>query len=115
MTEETQVQSIDLKDTLEYFAALELIVDQYCAIVADGEFNWDDAQHFIKLITEWKVFADMIKDSGNVPGELKDLDEQELIGMGLKAFGIAKKLSGAIKKSIEMGKKAPKKKAAPKK
>jgi len=114
MVEETQNPSIDLKDTLEYFTALELIVDQYAAIVEDGEFNWDDASHFIKLITEWKVFANAIKDSGNVGAELKDLDEAEVLQVGLRAFHLVKKLSKSIKKSIEMGKAGKAKKAAKK-
>jgi len=116
MSEEKEVvQSIDLKDTMEYFAALDLIADKFSAIVEDGKFDWNDAEHFISLATDYKVFVDAIKDSGNVPAELKDLDEAELLQMGIAAFAIVKKMSKAIKASIAMGKKAPARKAPKKK
>ena len=107
---EEQVKSIDLKDTMEYMAAFDLIATQYNAIVEDGKISFDDAKHFMKLATEYKVFVDAIKDSGNVGAELKDLDEAELLQLGIAAFGIVKKMSKAIKKSIAMGKKKPAKK-----
>ena len=109
---EEKVTSIDLKDTMEYVAALKLITTQYNAIVEDGKINFDDAKHFMKLASEYKVFVNAIKDSGNVGAELKDLGEGELLMLGSEVFGIIKGMSKAIKKSVAMGKAA---KAAPKK
>lgn len=95
------VKSIDLRDTMEYFAAFSLIADQYGLIMEDGKVDFNDAKHFVKFVTEYKVFVNAIEDSGNVIAELKDLDEAELLQIGIAAFAIIKKISASKKKAAK--------------
>ena len=88
---------MDLKETKEAIAALELLAVDGAKILSDGKVNVADIPVALDLLTKLNVFVEAVKNIKEVPDELKDLDEKEVIELGLCIYGLIKNVIAATK------------------
>ena len=86
-----------VKETLEALAALELLSVTAVGILKDG-LAADDLPKVLELIKQHQVLIDGFGKMGDIPEEVKDVDQEELIAVGLKVFGTIKSIKEAAKK-----------------
>lgn len=87
-----------IKETKEVFAVLEVLTNFTEKVFADGQVNGSDFVHILSLLKDVKVFSDAYGNISDVDDELKDLDEAELIELGLLAYSLVKKVVKAVHK-----------------
>lgn len=86
-----------IKESLEILAAIELLGVSGIEIAKDG-INADDISKALDLIKNSDVLVEGVKGINLVDEEIKDLEQEELIQLGLAAFGMIKKIISATKK-----------------
>lgn len=85
-----------LKESLELLKAIELIGVSGIEIAKDG-LGADDIVKAVDLLKQINVIIEGVKGVGEIGGEIKDLDQEELIQLGLALFGSYKKIAEAAK------------------
>jgi hypothetical protein len=85
-----------LKESLELIKAIELLGVSGFDIAKDG-LGVDDISKAVDLLKQINVIIEGIKGVGEISGEIKDLDQEELIQLGLSLFGCYKKIAEAAK------------------
>jgi len=95
--EVSPAKKLALKETQEAIAALEVLADFAAKILADGRVNGADFVHVLALMKDIDVFASAVKGADRIDDELKDLDETEMVHLGLAAYKLIKKVSAAAK------------------
>jgi len=102
MTEAKKVNtnqgSLDLKNTLEVLKAFELLTEVLGEVLADGKLTLKDLKAAPKLLTNYKLFFDAVKDVKLVGKEIKDLDERELMLLGKELLVIIRQVKNAVSK-----------------
>lgn len=91
-----------MKETNEIFDALELVVAKIDKAFADGKIDWNDAALIIELVTEWKVFAEAVKDLKALPEEYKGLSEEEAAALAIRSYKFVKSIVDVVKKAQEV-------------
>jgi urease gamma subunit len=85
-----------LKESLELLKAIELIGVSGLEIAKDG-LGVDDISKAVDLLKQINVIIEGVKGVGEIGAEIKDLDQEELIQLGLALFGSYKKIAEAAK------------------
>lgn len=90
--------SMDLKNTLELLKALGFLTEVTGEVLADGKVNLKDLKSVPKLLENYKLFVDAVKEVNLVGKELKDLSEAEMLILAKEVFVLLQTLKNAIKK-----------------
>lgn len=108
-TEETPVvaepakpEPVGIKNSLEVVKGLELLAEIAEGVFADGRLDGSDFLVVAAKLKELDIIVDAVQDADEIGKELKDLDEQELIQLGLAAYSLVKKVVAATKKNKEV-------------
>ncbi len=88
------MEKIELKETLELVKAVELLAVKAKIIIKDG-IGAEDLAPAIELLKEINVILEGVKGADEAVGELKDLDQEELVSLGLALFAAYKKFKAA--------------------
>ena len=88
----------DIKETKEMLDALELIVLSCVKIMKDGKIRIDDLKIFFDLLKDIDKIKDGFVGIKEIPKEVKDIDEQELIEIGLAVYKIVEKVKEELEK-----------------
>ena len=86
---------VELKETLELIKSIEILGKATKKILADGKVNFQDAPVALELIKEIEPIIEGFKEVKDISVEAKDLDEQELITLGLALFNTYKSIKNA--------------------
>ncbi len=81
-----------IKETKELLEGLGMLASSAKKIAADGKINAGDLQELIELAKNVDVLSKAVKGAGDIPAELKDLDEVEV----LEIIGCLYKISEEI-------------------
>ena len=87
-----------IKETKEVMAALSVLADFLAKVMADGQVNASDFVHLVGLMQKLEVFTDAFGNIKEVGSEVKDLDQAELIELGMMAYSLVQKVVMAVKK-----------------
>lgn len=68
-----------IKETKELLAGLGKVAVAAKKIAADGKVNASDLVTLMDLIKDVSVISEGLKGAGEIPAELKDLDEVEVL------------------------------------
>ena len=85
---------MDLKNSLEIVKAVEVLGVSVKKISKDG-VNLADLPEALELIKQLDVFIAAVKDAKEVIGEVKDLDQAELIQLGSALYSSFKAIKEA--------------------
>lgn len=88
---------MDTKNINEIFVALSVLSKAAVQITADGKVDVADAKHILELLNEYKAFIAAVEDAKLIVDEAKDIDEQEVVQLGLAAYGLVKDVVKAVK------------------
>lgn len=83
-----------IKQTLELLVALEILAVAGKKITQDG-INLSSLQHLMALSSDLDKIVDGFKDVNEIPKELGDLDEAEVMQIIAKLYSISKAISEA--------------------
>ena len=89
------MEKIELKETLELVKSIEILGKATKKILADGKVNFSDAPAALELIKEIEPIIEGFKGLNQLDDEVKDLDEQELVQLGLAVFNTYKSIKNA--------------------
>jgi len=87
-----------IKETKEILKALDVLADFAGRVMADGQINGADLLAAVALFQDFSTFSDAFMGVKNIDDELKDLDEAELIELGMAGYKLVKKIVDAVKK-----------------
>jgi len=90
-------EKVGIVQTLELMEGLKIIGEAIAKTVKDGKVNMADLPHLIELIKEFNVIVEAIGGVAEIPAELKDVDQAELLQMGGKAYEVVKAIVDAYK------------------
>lgn len=88
-----------ISESQDILKALGRVADLYGKLLSDGVVNFSDIVHVVDELKSVEVYVNAVKGAGDVDDELKDLDESELIALGLSAIKIVKRFIDAAKSS----------------
>ena len=86
-----------IKETLELLNAVQFLAVNVAAALKDGKINIDDLPVLLNLMKEVRIIIDGIRDFKEIPGEIGDIDQEEIVQLGFKIYEIIR----AVKKEIE--------------
>lgn len=87
---------MDTKNINEIFVALSVLSKAAVQITADGMVDVADAKHILELLNEYKAFIAAVEDAELIVDEAKDIDEQEVVQLGLAAYGLVKDIVKSV-------------------
>lgn len=82
----------DIKEVREMLEALELIMVSCAKILKDGKIKLDDLSKFFNLLKDIETIKNGFIGIKEIPKELKDLQQDELVEIGLSIYGIVEKV-----------------------
>ena len=94
--------SLDLKESLEMLKAIDLFLSSMQEALKDGKIDWKDTLIGLKLLNNFKVFAEAAKGAGLIPDELKDLDSKEIVILAQEIYPLLKKVKEIVLKLKEL-------------
>jgi len=80
-----------IKETKEFLAGLELLAISFKKIAKDG-VSLADLPEALALLKKVDSLLEAVKGIDEVPSEVKDLDQEELMEIGLKVFAMIKSI-----------------------
>ena len=86
---------MDIKESIELLNGIELIAVNGAKIAKDG-INISDLAYLVELAKNFEVLKNAYEGINLIDDEIKELDEKELVELGLKAFSIIKNVKAAI-------------------
>lgn len=86
---------MDIKESIELLNGIELIAVNGAKIAKDG-INLSDLAYLVELAKNFEVLKNAYEGIDLIDDEIKELDEKELVELGLKAFSIIKNVKAAI-------------------
>jgi len=97
---ETSVEKkLGTKEIEEVLVCLDVVGNFVAKVFADGQVNGADFGHIMGLIRNFDSFANALEGVDQLDDELKDLDSEEALILGIKAVAIVKKIVKATKAS----------------
>lgn len=90
----------DIKELKEVLDGIELLAVSGAKIAANGKIGPEDLMVVIDLLKDVEKLKDAFEGMKEIPAEIKDLKEEELIELGLMVFGIVKKVKEEISKEV---------------
>ena len=91
-----EVQSMDLKESIEMAKGLQLISGGVKKVLADGKISWDDTKFAIEMFKDFKVFVDAAQGAKLIPAELKNLSQEEALILVKELFPILKDIKDIV-------------------
>lgn len=88
-------ESKSIKESKELIKGVEVVGVAAVKIFADGKVNLADLPHLAELAKNLDVVIAGAEGAGEIPAEVKDLDQAELIELGTAAFALVKALKEA--------------------
>lgn len=85
---------MDLKNTLEIVESIKILAVAGKKISKDG-ITLADIPEAVELLKHIDVFVAAFKDAKEVVGEVKDLDQAELLQLGTALYGVFKEVKEA--------------------
>jgi len=92
MTEESR-GTVEIEELID---GLELVGINVAKIAKDG-VGIDDIKYVVELIKEYKVLVDAVEGLDEALLEAKDIDQSELMALGIRIFGVFKNIKAALK------------------
>lgn len=86
----------DIKETNELLEAFEIASVGIAKIAKDKTVNAEDLVVLVEMASEFERLIAGFTGMGEIPTELKDLDEAEVIAIISKLYSIAKKIKAAL-------------------
>jgi len=77
---------MDLKETEEMIEAFSLFLKVTDKVLEDKKLGIDDAAAVLELFKEYETFVKAYEGASNIPAELKDLSQEELITLATKMY-----------------------------
>jgi len=88
---------MDIKESKELLVGLELVSVTIGDIAKDG-IGADDIAKLLPLLSQFQSLIDAVDGIKNIPSEIKDIDQLELIELGTQAYEMIKNIIAAFKK-----------------
>lgn len=85
-----------IAETLELLQGLEIAAKAIAKISKDRKINAEDLPVLVELASEFEVLVKAFSNLEEVPEELKDLDEQEVIAIITKVYSIGKSVKAEL-------------------
>ena len=85
-----------IAETLELLQGLEIAAKAIAKISKDKKINAEDLPALVELASEFEVLVKAFSDLEEVPQELKDLDEAEVIAIITKVYSIGKSVKAEL-------------------
>lgn len=82
-----------IKETKELLEGLGKLAKAVAKIAEDGKIKPDDLQVVLDLAKDVNVLAEAVKGAKEIPSELKDLDEKEVMEIIACLYAISKEIS----------------------
>jgi hypothetical protein len=89
MTDGTETTQ-DINELLELLDGISVLVNTGVAIGADKQVNASDLTHVVGLLNEVSTIVDAVKGLKELPAEVKDLDQNEVLQLGARVFEMVK-------------------------
>lgn len=86
----SEVEKKGLKESLELLEGVRIVVDAVDEVLEDGKVGLEDLPKLLPLLQDFQKLMDAVSGIREIPGELKDLDESEVLQLGGKVFEIVK-------------------------
>lgn len=86
---------VSIKETSELLDGLGEIAITAKKIAKDGKVNAADIQHLIELSAKLDIVVDGVKGADQIPAELKDLDQNEVLDIIGQVYKISDKINKA--------------------
>lgn len=86
---------MDIKESKEVLKGLEVVGLAGIAIMKDGKVGVSDLMHIVDLVKKFDVLKDAVEGIKLVGEEIKDLDETEIVELGMATFSLIKTLKAA--------------------
>jgi len=87
---------MEIKETKELLDGLEIAAKAIAKIAKDKKINAEDLPVLISLATDFEKLVAAFSGLGEVPAELKDLDEAEVIAIISKLYAIGKSVKAEL-------------------
>ena len=97
MEGQEQPEVYGVKESLEVIAGVKVVGVNIAGALSDGKINLADAKYAVELAKSGDVIVAAVKGSDLVLKEAKDLDQQELIQLGMAAYDMVKSVVAASK------------------
>lgn len=94
---ETENVKTDLKETLEMIEGIKLLAVAGFKIAEDGKISLSDLAHLSELVKNSDKLMAAVKGSKLISKELKDLDDSEIVELGLQMHSLLKAIRAAKK------------------
>lgn len=91
---------MEIKEIKEAIKGIELLACTGAKIMSDGKIDTSDFGSIINLLTQAGILVEAIKGIKEIPEEIKDIDQAELIELGTELYQLVIK----IKLAFESGK-----------
>lgn len=85
---------MDIKNTMEVLAAVEILAVSAKKIAKDG-VSLADLPEALELIKHVDEIVAAVEGVDQIPAEIKDVDQAELVAIGAKVFEIVKAIKEA--------------------
>ena len=85
-----------IAETLELLNGLEIAAKAIAKISKDKKINAEDLPALVELASEFETLVKAFSNLDEVPQELKDLDEQEVIAIITKVYSIGKAVKAEL-------------------
>lgn len=86
--------SLAIKEVKEVFKGLELLGVAAKKISKDG-IDWSDLNHLVEVAKDFDILDEAVKGMKDIPAEVKDLDEQEIVEIVGSVFVLIKAIKNA--------------------
>lgn len=80
----------DINQLLELLDGIAILVNTGVAIGADKQVSASDLTHLVGLLNEVGTIVEAVKGLKELPAEVKDLDQAELLQLGARVFDMVK-------------------------
>lgn len=90
------MDKIGIKESLELLNGVEILAVASIEISKDG-FGADDIAKALELVKKSDAIIEAFKGIDQLDDEIKDLDQAELIQLGVASFSLVKKIAASIK------------------
>ena len=85
-----------IAETLELLNGLEISAVAIAKIAKDKKVNAEDLPTLVELASEFETLVKAFSNLQEVPEELKDLEESEIIAIITKVYSIGKKVKAEL-------------------
>jgi hypothetical protein len=89
---------MEIKEVKELVKGIELLAVTAAEVMADGKVDSTDLGSAINLLSKSGVIVEAVKGIKEIPAEIKDVDQAELIELGSMLYELIIKVKEAAEK-----------------